>query len=49
LRDELGKKGIVFDVDLLMTPQVVMARFHDRGLRFQRTLNSASNDDIFVP
>jgi hypothetical protein len=24
LRDELGKKGMVFDVDLLLTPQSVM-------------------------
>src|ERR1700687_6026187 len=25
LRDELGKKGVVVDVDLLLTPQVVMS------------------------
>ena len=25
VRDELGKKGVVLDVDLLMTPQVVMS------------------------
>src|SRR5262245_4733779 len=31
LRDDLGKKGIVFDVDLLLTPQIVMSGGRNSG------------------
>src|SRR5271165_3843306 len=31
LRDELGKKGVVFDVDLLETPQDVVSGGHSTG------------------
>jgi hypothetical protein len=34
VRDELGKKGVVFDVDLLLTPQSVMMGGHDTGSEF---------------
>jgi porin len=34
LRDELGKKGVVFDADLLLTPQGVVDGGHDTGAEF---------------
>jgi porin len=34
LRDEMGKKGIVFDVDLILTPQAVATGGHDTGADF---------------
>ena len=34
LRDELGKKGVVFDVDLLLTPQGVATGGRDTGAEF---------------
>lgn len=34
LRDELGKKGVVLDVDLLLTPQSVLSGGHDTGSEF---------------
>ena len=34
LRDELGKKGVVFDVDLLLSPQGVMSGGSDTGWDF---------------
>ena len=33
-RDELGKKGVVFDVDLTLTPQAVLAGGRDTGAEF---------------
>ena len=33
-RDELGKKGVVFDVDLTLTPQGVLAGGRDTGAEF---------------
>jgi porin len=35
LRDELGQKGIVLDVDLLLTPQVVMSGGRNTGGDFK--------------
>jgi porin len=34
LRDELGKKGVVFDLDLLLTPQSVMTGGQETGSEF---------------
>ena len=34
LRDELGKKGVVFDADLLLTPQGVLSGGKDTGWEF---------------
>jgi porin len=34
LRDELGKKGVVFDADLLLTPQGVLSGGRDTGWEF---------------
>ena len=34
LRDELGKKGVVLDVDLTMTPQSVVSGGHNTGTNF---------------
>ena len=34
LREELGKKGVMFDVDLLLTPQSVMSGGRDTGSEF---------------
>jgi porin len=43
LRDEMGKKGIVFDADLLLTPQGSPAAARDTGAEFwgnaEHTLN----------
>ena len=45
LRDELGKKGIVFDVDLLMTPQVVMSGGRSTGGNFWGNVDYTLNVD----
>ena len=34
LRDELGKKGVVFDVDMLLTPQWVATGGRDTAAKF---------------
>jgi porin len=44
-RDELGKKGIVFDVDLLMTPQVVMSGGRNTGGDFWGNVDYTLNVD----
>ena len=46
LRDELGKKGVVFDVDLLLTPQSVMTGGHDTGSEFWGNADYTLNVDI---
>ena len=45
LRDDLGKKGIVFDVDLLMTPQVVTSGGRSSGGSFWGNLDYTLNVD----
>jgi porin len=45
LRDELGKKGIVLDVDLLMTPQVVMSGGRSTGGDFWGNADYTLNVD----
>jgi porin len=45
LRDELGQKGIVFDVDLLLTPQFVMGGGRNTGGDFWGNLDYAVNVD----
>jgi porin len=45
LRDELGQKGIVLDVDLLLTPQVVMGGGRDTGGDFWGNLDYTINVD----
>jgi len=45
LRDELGKKGIVLDVDLLLTPQVVMGGGRNTGGDFWGNLDYTINVD----
>src|SRR3954462_6234042 len=45
LRDELGKKGIVFDVDLLMTPQIVMSGGRSTGGSFWGNVDYTLNVD----
>ena len=45
LRDELGKKGIVFDVDLLMTPQVVTSGGRSTGGNFWGNVDYTLNVD----
>jgi porin len=45
LRDELGKKGVVFDVDLLLTPQSVMTGGHDTGSEFWGNADYTLNVD----
>ncbi len=44
-RDELGKKGIVFDVDLLMTPQAVLSGGRNTGGDFWGNLDYTLNVD----
>ena len=46
LRDELGKKGVVFDVDLLLTPQAVLSGGHDTGVEFWGNADYTLNVDI---
>ena len=45
LRDELGNKGIVFDVDLLMTPQVVTSGGRSTGGNFWGNVDYTLNVD----
>jgi hypothetical protein len=45
LRDELGKKGIVFDVDLLLTPQGVATGGRDTGADFWGNADLTLNVD----
>jgi porin len=45
LRDELGKKGIVLDVDLLLTPQIVMGGGRNTGGDFWGNLDYTLNVD----
>jgi porin len=45
LRDELGQKGIVFDVDLLMTPQAVMSGGRSLGGDFWGNIDYTLNID----
>jgi len=45
LRDELGKKGVVFDVDLLLTPQSVMTGGRDTGSEFWGNADYTLNVD----
>jgi porin len=45
LRDELGKKGIVLDVDLLLTPQVVMGGGRNTGGDFWGNMDYTLNVD----
>src|SRR5262245_44002242 len=45
LRDELGKKGVVFDVDLLLTPQSVMTGGVDTGSEFWGNADYTLNVD----
>ena len=45
LRDELGKKGVVFDVDLLLTPQSVMTGGRDTGSEFWGNADYTLNID----
>ena len=45
LRDELGEKGIVFDVDLLLTPQVVMSGGRNTGGDFWGNMDYTLNVD----
>jgi porin len=45
LRDELGQKGIVFDVDLLMTPQAVLSGGRNTGGDFWSNVDYTLNVD----
>lgn len=45
LRDELGKMGIVFDTDLLLTPQDVVSGGHDTGANFWGNADYTLNVD----
>jgi porin len=45
LRDDLGKKGIVLDVDLLLTPQIVMSGGRNTGGDFWGNLDYTLNVD----
>jgi porin len=45
LRDELGKKGVVLDVDLLLTPQSVLSGGLDTGSEFWGNAEYALNVD----
>jgi porin len=45
VRDELGKKGIVFDVDLLMAPQVVTSGGRSTGGNFWGNVDYTLNVD----
>lgn len=44
-RDELGKRGVVFDADLLLTPQGVLDGGHDTGWEFWGTAEYTLNVD----
>jgi porin len=45
LRDELGKKGVVFDADLLLTPQSVLSGGRDTGVEFWGSADYTLNVD----
>jgi porin len=45
LRDELGKKGVVFDADLLLTPQGVLSGGRDTGAEFWGNADYTLNVD----
>src|SRR5215813_14290633 len=45
LRDDLGKKGVVLDVDLLLTPQSVMTGGLDTGSEFWGNADYTLNVD----
>jgi porin len=45
LRDELGKKGVVFDADLLLTPQGVVSGGRDTGVEFWGSAEYTLNVD----
>ena len=45
LRDELGKKGVVFDVDLLLTPQGVLSGGRDTDTEFWGSADYTLNVD----
>ena len=45
LRDELGKKGVVFDADLLLTPQGVLSGGRDTGVEFWGNADYTLNVD----
>jgi porin len=45
LRDDLGKKGVVLDVDLLMTPQINMSGGRSSGANFWGNLDYTLNLD----
>ena len=45
LRDELGKKGVVLDVDTLLTPQGVLSGGHDTGWNFWGNADYTLNID----
>jgi porin len=45
LRDDLGKKGVVFDVDLLLTPYSVMTGGRDTGSEFWGNADYTLNVD----
>ena len=46
LRDELGKKGVVLDVDMLLTPQGVLSGGRDTGTEFWGNADYTLNMDI---
>jgi len=45
LRDELGKKGVVFDADILLSPQGVMSGGKDTGWEFWGNADYTLNID----
>ena len=45
LRDELGKKGVVFDADLLLTPHGVLSGGRDTGAEFWGNADYTLNVD----
>jgi len=45
LRDDLGKQGVVFDVDLLATPQAVVSGGKDQGSNFWNNVDYTLNVD----
>jgi porin len=45
LRDEMGKRGVVFDADLLLTPQGVLTGGRDTGAEFWGTADYTLNVD----
>jgi porin len=45
LRDELGKKGVVLDVDMLLTPQGVLTGGRDTGVEFWGNADYTLNVD----